>query len=122
MTIENDYFFDTYAILEIIGGSKAYEPFISAGVILTKLNLFELFYAIMRMHGKFKAVYYLKQYSQFAVPFDDIDIQEAANLKMSNKALSMADCIGYAVSARKGLKFLTGDKEFKDMHNVEFVK
>ena|SRR3989344_6401444 len=122
MTIEENYFFDTYAILEIINGSKSYALYTSAGVITTKLNLFELYYALLRMHGRGKALYYLKQYAQFAVTFNENDIQEAAHLKMSNKTLSMTDCIGYAVSIRKGVKFLTGDKEFEKMPGVEFVK
>ena len=122
MTTEDNYFFDTYAVLEVIGGSKSYAPYTSAGVVLTKLNLFELCYALLRMHGKEKATYYLKQYAQFVVNFNEDDIQIAAGIKMSNKTLSMTDCIGYAVSLRKDLKFLTGDKEFEKMKNVEFVK
>ena len=34
----------------------------------------------------------------------------------------MTDCVGYVVAKRVGVKFLTGDREFKDMPNVEFVK
>src|SRR3989338_1636172 len=98
MTIEENYFFDTYAIMEIIGGSKNYAPYVSAGVITTKLNLFELNYSLLKMYGKERAIYYLKQYAQFVVNFNEDDIQAAADLKISNKALSMTDCIGYMVS------------------------
>ncbi len=122
MTGKENYFFDTYAILEIINGSKNYDPYMACGVILTRLNLFELYYTILRMYGQQKAFYYLGQYKQFAVDFIEIDIEMAARLKMKNRSLSMTDCIGYIVALRKCLKFLTGDKEFQGMSNVEFVK
>ena len=34
----------------------------------------------------------------------------------------MVDCIGYMTAKRLGVKFLTGDREFEGMDNVEFVK
>lgn len=34
----------------------------------------------------------------------------------------MTDCVGYVVSQRLGMKFLTGDKEFRGLPNVEFVQ
>ena len=36
--------------------------------------------------------------------------------------LSYADALGYAVSLRLRLKFLTGDDAFKNLDNVEFVR
>ena len=34
----------------------------------------------------------------------------------------MTDCIGYILAKNIGIKFLTGDKEFENLDNVEFVK
>ncbi len=118
----SNYFFDTYAIIEIINGSANYAKCISAGVILTKLNLFELYYTLLKLYGKERAAYYMAQYNQFAVDFDEEIIELAAELKNSNKRLSITDCIGYFVALKKGVKFLTGDKEFRSMQNVEFIK
>jgi len=36
--------------------------------------------------------------------------------------LSYVDCIGYIIAKQRNIKFLTGDKEFEYMENVEFVK
>ena len=36
--------------------------------------------------------------------------------------LSMTDCISYIMSKNLGIKFLTGDKQFQNLENVEFVK
>jgi predicted nucleic acid-binding protein len=43
-------------------------------------------------------------------------------LKEKAKRLSYVDAIGYQLALEKNAKFLTGDKEFKGMKNVEFVK
>ena len=40
--------------------------------------------------------------------------------KKSN--LSYIDCIGYITAFKKEVKFVTGDDQFKNMKNVEFVK
>ena len=36
--------------------------------------------------------------------------------------VSMTDCVGYILAKQLGIKFLTGDKEFEHLDNVEFVK
>jgi len=122
MTIRESYFFDTYALVQILSGSKNYIPYTNAGVIITKLNLFELFYVLLRLYGKQLAVHYLNQYKQFVIDFDGHDIEVAAELKSKNKKLSMSDCIGYVIALKNNIKLLTGDKAFEDMPNVEFVK
>ena len=42
--------------------------------------------------------------------------------KNKTKKMSMTDCISYIMAGNLGIKFLTGDKEFKGMEGVEFVK
>ena len=56
--------------------------------------------------------------------YDKEIIQSAAEFKLANKSrnLSMADCIGYKLSEFLGIKFLTGDRQFEGLPNVEFVK
>lgn len=43
-------------------------------------------------------------------------------LKWKDRKVSMTDCISYFQASELGIKFLTGDKEFEDFENVEFVK
>lgn len=45
-----------------------------------------------------------------------------ARLKHQQKDLSIADCVGYVTAQRLGVKFLTGDKAFKGMKNVGWVR
>ena len=38
------------------------------------------------------------------------------------RELSYVDCIGCIIAKMMKIKFLTGDKQFKDLENVEYVK
>jgi len=42
--------------------------------------------------------------------------------KNKKRNLSYTDCIGYVYATENDLIFLTGDKEFENLENVEFVK
>lgn len=57
---------------------------------------------------------------------DDDQIKNAMKLrkKMKGKGLniSYADALGYSIALELDIKFLTGDREFKDLGNVEYVK
>jgi len=118
------YFFDTYALIEIIKGNENYEKYAGSNILLTKLNLFELYYALLRDFDEKTAELFINKYEQFAVDFDKLIIGAAAKFRLANrlKNLSMTDCIGYVVAIKYGVKFLTGDKEFASLPNVEFIK
>jgi len=119
------YFFDSYAFFEIIEGSENYLPFSkNVGIITTKLNLLELHHGLVKLYGKEIADKYYDQYAPFAMEIDDEVFKRASSLKATSgkKKLSYIDCVGYIAALSRGVKFLTGDKEFKDLENVEFVK
>ena|SRR3989338_8812211 len=118
------FFFDSYAFFEIIKGNKNYEPYLNSNIITTKLNLFELYFGLLKEFNEEKAIFSLNNYYSFAADFDKPDIEEAAKLKLklNKRNVSMTDCIGYAVASKLGIRFLTGDKEFENLSNVEFVK
>ena len=118
------YFFDSYALFEILKGNKNYEPYTQSNIILTKLNLFEIYYGLLRDLNEEIASTILEKYSEFAIDFDKDTIEHAAQLRLRHRKqdLSMTDCIGYVLAQKLGIKFLTGDKEFQNLENVEFVK
>lgn len=118
-----NYFFDSYAIIEILKASKNYSKYIDSEFIITKLNLFEVCYRLLA-DSQEEADRFLKLFASRTVDCDEVVVEEACKFKLANKGkgLSMADCIGYAVALKAGVKFLTGDEQFKDMPNVEFVK
>ena len=123
--IEEDYFFfDSYAFFEILKGNPSYEKYKKGLIVTTKLNLFELYLGLLRDLDEETAEKYFDKYYLFIKDFDENVIKQAAKLKnkLNKRDLSMTDCIGYIFAKQLGIKFLTGDKEFQDMDNVEFVK
>ncbi len=119
------YFFDTYALYEIIHGSKNYEKYKSEiTIITTKLNLMELHYTILRLYGKDKADEAFENFKIYCIEINDAIIKEANELKLKYKdrRLSYVDCIGYILAKSRNIKFLTGDRGFEDLDNVEYVK
>ena len=122
--IEAVFFFDTYAIIELLKGNPNYKPYSRAVRVVSKLNLFELYYSTSQSYGKKKARELIERWSGYAGDFGIDVIAEAAELRLRyrKRDLSMTDCIGYIISKRLRLKFLTGDRQFQDMDDVEFVK
>lgn len=116
------YFFDTYAFLEVLEGNEAYKGYEEAGAITTIFNLAELNYIMKKQKGGGAADRTTRKYCTILVDVAVEDVMNAMDLKMKNKKLSIPDAIGYTIAKKHGVKFLTGDKEFEGMPNVEFVK
>jgi predicted nucleic acid-binding protein len=57
---------------------------------------------------------------------EDADYLNASEFRLSanrtGKKLSLVDALGYSYSRKLGIKFLTGDKEFSGMENIEYAK
>lgn len=118
------YFLDTYAMIEIIKGNKNFADFLEEDFFTSIFNLYELYYALLRDYNELTARKFFKEFQQGIVSVDEKDIFEASKFKFKfyKKKLSYADCLGYVMALRQGVKFLTGDNEFEDFENVEFVK
>ena len=125
----NDYFFDTYALHEIEEGSGNYFQFSKeVGIVTTTLNLMELYYSYFVKKGLAAAELAFSHFRPFCVEVADEILKEAAAMrahlktKSSKSNLSYVDCIGYVMAKKLKVKFLTGDREFEGLDNVEFVK
>ncbi|MEK6952410.1 MAG: PIN domain-containing protein [Nanoarchaeota archaeon] len=118
------YFFDSYAIIELIKGNSNYARYVSEEVVITIFNLAEIYWAALNELNEKEAEEIYNQYKLNVIDIDDDILKEAIKFRKINKKkdLSYTDCIGYIYALRKNLKFLTGDKEFEEMDNVEFVK
>ena len=121
---DDAYFFDSYAIIEILSGNPCYDAYKDVRIVTTKLNIFEVVSGILREKKVHDAEAFLDSSFRFIVDYDAITIRDAAILwvQYRKQNLSMTDCIGYCLALKLGVKFLTGDKEFEHMPNVEFVK
>jgi len=118
------YFFDTYAFFESLEGNVNYRPYKSTGIVTSRMNLMELHYGLLLQHGKEFADRVYEDFVDYTVEIDDETIKEATVFKLLHKGcgLSYIDCLGYVMAKRLNFKFLTGDRQFEDMENVEFVK
>ena len=119
---DNVFFFDTYTFFEIINGNPKYNIYIESQVITTIFNLAELNYGLKKKMSKEASDYYTEKYYQYAVDISLEDIKKAMDFKTLKKNLSIPDAIGYTIAKRLNIKFLTGDKDFEGMENVEFVR
>ena len=118
------FFFDTYALVEIALGNERYLPYATeVGMIVTKFNLMEFHYSLLRTCGKEAADIQYDQLLPFVIEVSDEVIKRANELKLvfKERKLSYVDCIGYVMAKLIGIKFLTGDIQFKDMENIEYV-
>lgn len=118
------YFWDTYAIVELINGNPNYAKYSQEEVVLTIFNLAEVYWVCLNEYSEEIANELYGEYSRAVVQISDEVLKEAIKFRKQNKKkdLSYTDCIGYVYSLKNNLKFLTGDKEFQGLKNVEFVK
>ena len=118
------FFFDTYAIIELINKNKNYEKYGEFKLTTSVLNVAELYYHLLTKYNRKTADYWIKNLSFDLINFGEIEGIEAMRYRYSRKKfeLSFIDCLGYILSLKNNLKFLTGDKQFEKEPNVEFVK
>lgn len=116
------FFFDTYAFFEIIRGNPKYELYKNSIAVTTIFNLAELNYGLKKELDVKTADLITEKYSPFLIEVTLDDIKEAMTFRMKNKELSIPDAVGYIIAKKYKIKFLTGDEDFRNMTNVEFVK
>lgn len=118
------YFFDTYAIFEIIQDNKKYEKYKSFALIMSVLNVAEFYGTILRESGKQKADELFRKCVFEILEITPELMVNAVNFRHEHRKenVSLPDAVGYLLAKEYGLKFLTGDKFFEDRDSVEFVK
>ena len=86
----------------------------------------EIYYAILKDYGEAEAEKAYSAAGKYLVEFNEDDVKEAMRrrlqLRRKRLNLSYADALGYTVAIRLGARFLTGDKEFETLDNVEYLK
>src|SRR3989344_2042200 len=95
----NDYFFDSYALIELIKGNLNYFRYKEQAVNITLFNLVEVAYSVFLDYGKDKAQEVYKKFREYVQDVDEETLFYALELKTMFKKchLSYADCIGYAL-------------------------
>ena len=118
------FFYDSYSVLAYLSDSPGYATYFEKNTgVLTRLNLMEICYAILKRHGARAAHQVVEAYSTYEIEFSLPDVEAAMKLRheLQNLGLSYADALGYHISKKEGLKFLTGDRAFKELPGVEYL-
>jgi predicted nucleic acid-binding protein len=118
------FFFDTYALIECVQGNPEYLQLVDdTEMLTTSWNLAETHFILLRKYNEEFADRTYDALKEFVVVVDDESIKAASRMRlaMRRRELSYVDCVGYCMAKRREMKFLTGDKQFKNLPNVEFV-
>lgn len=119
-----NYFLDTYALIEIAEGSPKYEKYLESDAVTLKNNLAELFYFLLKKYDEKTANFFLEKFSKIAaeLPAEIIPKAMIFRYRHSKAMFSYIDCLGYIYALENKRFFLTGDRAFKEMENVELVR
>src|SRR3989344_9214321 len=106
---------DTYAIIELMEGNPSYEQYQDFKIITSVLNIGEVYAILFRNDGKKKADEWFENFDFELLEILPKDIVKATYFRYINKKknMSITDTVGYILSIKHKLKFLTGDRQFK---------
>lgn len=120
----NEYYFDTYAIIELLKGNLKYEFVKEKTVVTSAMNLAEVYYSLLLENGRETADTILDKLNCEYINITIESAKKSALFRHKHKKAKMSyiDCLGYTLAQENTLLFLTGDKEFEKLENVAFVK
>ncbi len=113
------YFLDTYAMIEYFRGTQRYVQLIENNKFFTSnFQLIELYYSSLRNMGEEMADDYFEAFSLVKVEIPERTLKNAMKTRLlfqnDKKYISYVDAIGYQYAVDNKMKFVTGDKEFKN--------
>ena len=87
----------------------------------------EIYFRILSINGPRAGKDVLNIFSRYLIDFHIPAIEGAMKMRRglkNNKRLdiSYANALGYYLARQMGMKFLTGDKAFKTLEHVEFIR
>lgn len=117
------YLFDTSVIMEIIRENPKYDRYSSEEMITTDLNLGELYFNLLRQHGEKEAELWNNILKNTTIDMSQEAIIAAMRFRYGNmkRNLSFVDCVSYTMARMHKIMFLTGDKGFTGLPDVELV-
>ena len=115
---------DAYALVEIAQANPAFTQLLNSDFVITEPTLAEFYGVLYRKAGKEHATYWLVRLEPWARSVPLSIMVKAAEFKVHNarRNVSFFDCAGYLYAQENGMRFVTGDKEFKDKDGVLFIK
>ena len=118
------YFLDTYALIEIAEGNQKYQKYLESDCVTLKDNLAELFYFLLKKYNEKTANFFIEKFSKVAIelPLEIISKAMLFRYKNSKSNFSYIDCFSYIYAIENKRLFLTGDRSFTNMPNVEIIR
>lgn len=115
---------DTYALIEIYLGNEKFAEYLNVEFVINDLTLAEFYGVLMKEYGDGEAELWLKKLERYSIGVSRKILMEAIKFKYENRKrdVSFFDAVGYIFSLKNGYYFVTGDKEFENLPNVEFRK
>ena len=119
---------DTYILVEIVKGNPKFSIYIKNSFIIPDWILGEFYYVLLREYSEEIAEYWLKKIENNSIQVSKEIIIKAMKFRYHHKKknktsnISFFDAVGYIFSKENNCFFVTGDKEFKNLEDVEFVK
>ncbi len=115
---------DTYVLVEIKLGNPKFSDYFKSRFVIVDLILAEFYSVLLREESEEVAEYWFKKLEGYSVSVSKKILIEAVKFRYKHKRsrISFFDAVGYIFSLKNGYKFVTGDKEFKKLDNVEFRK
>ena len=120
------HFFDTYALVEFLGGREEFRRHAAHGFVITRWNLAELLLLDIRERGEEVARKDFRRLLGACTDVKDEDLWNAARFwkeqRRVHRKFSFPDSLGYVVARRLAIRFVTGDDEFRGLPGVLFQK
>jgi|SRR3989344_5254711 len=115
-------YLDTYALVEIAKGNPKFVGYLVSDFVITDLTLAEFYLVTLREEGDAVANYWFRKLEKHSVQVSKKILIEAMKFKHEyrKKEISFFDAVGYVFSVNQKYLFVTGDKEFEGLPNVEF--
>jgi hypothetical protein len=125
--MSDSFFYDSYAVLAYASGHPLYAKYFDDNDgFLTKLNLMEVFYRSLEIYDSRVATDMINGFSKYLIEFGMDDIKNSMKLRLDLKRrghnVSYADAVGYFISKKMRIKFLTGDRAFEKLSGVEYIR
>ena len=109
--------------MELLNKNPNYEKYSTKEVVINEFIFAEICYQLIKDDVK-NLHEYLNEIEPAIINPSPKTVIEAMKFRYKNKKkkMSTTDCISYIMAKELEIKFLTGDKEFEYLENVEFVK
>ncbi len=117
-------YLDTYVLCEIAKANTRFLTLLVNTSVINDLTLAEFYGVILREFNEQTAEYWKSKFVTYAkpVPLDILILAIKFRKEHTKHDVSFFDAVGYIFAKENGGIFVTGDKEFKGLSRVEFIK